>query len=78
MTGNHYNIALMIFFPSYIIFEMPSNILIKKLAPSTWLSLIMVMWGIITICQGCVKTKEQLYATRFLLGVFEAGFFPGW
>ena len=77
MTGNHYNIALMIFFPSYIIFEMPSNILIKRLAPSTWLSLIMASWGIITICQGVVKTKEQLYACRFLLGIFESGFFPG-
>ncbi|KAK0935149.1 hypothetical protein LTR29_013249 [Friedmanniomyces endolithicus] len=77
MTGNDYNIALMIFFPSYIVFEVPSNILIKRLAPSTWLSLIMFLWGVITICQGLVQTKTQLYIMRFLLGIFESGFFPG-
>lgn len=77
MTGNDYNIALFIFFPSYIVFEVPSNILIKRLAPSTWLAGIMLLWSIVTICQGVVRTKEQLYAMRFLLGLFEAGFFPG-
>jgi len=77
MTGNDYNIALFIFFPSYIVFEVPSNILIKRLAPSTLLSGLMFCWGIITIAQGLVKTKESLYAMRFLLGFFESGFFPG-
>ncbi|KAK3621191.1 hypothetical protein LTR56_017153 [Elasticomyces elasticus] len=77
MESNDYNIALMIFFPSYIILEVPSNILIKRMAPSTWLALIMFFWGVITICEGLVKTKGQLYAMRFLLGAFEAGFFPG-
>lgn len=45
MTGHDYNIALFIFFIPYIIFEVPSNIIIKRVAPSTWLSLIMVLWG---------------------------------
>lgn len=45
MTGHDYNIALFVFFPPYILFEVPSNIIIKKVAPSTWLSLIMVLWG---------------------------------
>ncbi len=67
MTGNDYNIALMIFFPSYIVFEVPSNILIKRLAPSTWLSLIMFLWGVITICEGLVQTKTQLYTLTILL-----------
>jgi len=66
MTGNDYNIALMIFFPSYIVFEVPSNILIKRLAPSTWLSLIMFLWGVITICEGLVQTKTQLYTLTIL------------
>ncbi|KAK3111830.1 hypothetical protein LTR53_012520 [Teratosphaeriaceae sp. CCFEE 6253] len=87
MTGNDYNIALeltthlpipqMNFFPTYIVFEVPSNILIKRLAPSTWLATIMFLWGIVTICEGLVRTKEQLWAMRALLGLFEAGFFPG-
>jgi len=40
-----YNIALFIFFIPYVLFEVPSNLILKKLAPSTWLSLIMVLWG---------------------------------
>lgn len=45
MSGQDYNIALMVFFIPYILFEVPSNILIRKLAPSTWLSVLMVCWG---------------------------------
>lgn len=48
MTGPlayRYNIALFIFFVPYILFEVPSNLILKKLKPSTWLSLIMVLWG---------------------------------
>jgi hypothetical protein len=46
-----YNIALFVFFIPYILFEIPSNLVLKKLAPSTWLSLIMVFWGIPTTSQ---------------------------
>ena len=45
MKGNNYNIALLIFFVPYILFEVPSNIVIRKVSPSTWLSSIMVAWG---------------------------------
>ena len=45
MKGHDYNIALFIFFIPYILLEVPSNILIRKVAPSTWLSSLMVMWG---------------------------------
>ncbi|PNS17905.1 hypothetical protein CAC42_3864 [Sphaceloma murrayae] len=77
MTGRDYNIALFIFFPPYIIFEVPCNILIKKMKPSTFLSIIMVFWGIATTAQGFVKNTAALAGCRFLLGFFEAGFFPG-
>ncbi|KAL3469735.1 major facilitator superfamily domain-containing protein [Aspergillus californicus] len=77
MSGNDYNIALFIFFIPYILCEIPCNLIMKKLAPSTWLSSIMVCWGIITICQGFVQNKGGLMACRFLIGVFEAGFLPG-
>ena len=94
MKGHDYNIALFIFFIPYIIFEVPSNILIKKIAPSTWLSSIMVCWGrcisprhlgtridastgIVTVCMGVTKSFAGLIICRFLLGLFEAGFFPG-
>lgn len=44
MTGHDYNVALFVFFIPYILFEVPSNIIIKRIAPSTWLSIIMVMF----------------------------------
>jgi MFS family permease len=77
MTGPDYNIALFVFFIPYILFEVPSNIVLKKVAPSTWLSSIMVLWGICTLGQGLVNNFESLVALRVLVGLFEAGLFPG-
>jgi MFS family permease len=77
MSGTDYNIALFVFFIPYILLEVPSNIILKKMAPSTWLSVIMVCWGVATMCQGVVKNLGGLVATRFILGIFEAGLFPG-
>lgn len=45
LSGTEYNIALFIFFVPYILLEVPSNVILKKIAPSTWLSVIMVLWG---------------------------------
>lgn len=77
ISGNDYNLALFTFFITYILFEIPSNIIIKKVNPSTWLSSIMGLWGLCTIGQGLVRNLEGLIALRVLVGVFEAGFFPG-
>jgi MFS family permease len=75
--GNKYNIALLVFFVPYILFEVPSNLIIKRVAPSTWLSGIMVLWGVATMGQGLVNTFGGLVAMRVLVGLFEAGLFPG-
>jgi MFS family permease len=77
MQGQDYNIALFIFFIPYILLEVPSNIIIKKVAPSTWLCIIMFLWGVCTIGQGLVSNFAGLVAMRFLLGMFEAGLVPG-
>jgi MFS family permease len=77
MKGQDYNIALFMFFVPYILLEVPCNILLKKLRPSVWLSSIMLGWGVITICQGVTQSFAGLVVCRVLLGVFEAGFFPG-
>ncbi|KAI9926087.1 hypothetical protein MW887_004548 [Aspergillus wentii] len=77
MDGSDYNIALFIFFIPYILFEVPCNMIMKRIAPSTWISSIMVLWGIVTVCQGFVQNRGGLIACRFLIGVFEAGFLPG-
>ncbi|KAI9821280.1 MAG: hypothetical protein M1827_004016 [Pycnora praestabilis] len=77
MKGNDYSIALLIYFVPYCLFEIPSNLLIKKMAPSTFLSASMFLWGIATMCQGLVHNQGGLVACRFFSGFFEAGFVPG-
>ncbi|KAI9843963.1 MAG: hypothetical protein M1837_006004 [Sclerophora amabilis] len=77
MAGSDYNVALQIFFVPYILLEVPSNIILKRIAPSTWLSSIMFLWGIATVCQGLTRSFAGLVVCRALLGVFEAGFLPG-
>ncbi|KAK2865134.1 hypothetical protein FQN49_003882 [Arthroderma sp. PD_2] len=56
MDGRDYNIALLIFFIPYILCELPSNLILKKVAPSTWLSGIIAAWGVVTICQGVTES----------------------
>ncbi|KAK9446413.1 major facilitator superfamily domain-containing protein [Limtongia smithiae] len=77
MSGNDYNIALVVFFLPYILLEVPSNFVLKKVKPSTWLSLILFLWGCVTVGIGNVRTYGQLIACRFLLGALESGLFPG-
>jgi len=72
-----YNTALTMFFVPYIVFEIPSNILLKKLSPRIWLSACMFCFGLVCMCQGFVQSYGGLLTTRFLLGVFESGMFPG-
>jgi len=66
-----------IFFIGYFIFEVPSNILLKKFGARTWIARIMVSWGIISSAMMFVRNEWMFYGMRFLLGVAEAGFFPG-
>ncbi|KAL4912500.1 putative MFS transporter [Aspergillus aurantiobrunneus] len=75
--GTKLNTALTIFFVPYIIFEIPSNILLKKLRPHVWLSSCMFLFGVVTICQGLVTNWGGLMTTRWFLGMFETGMFPG-
>jgi MFS family permease len=71
-----YNTALTIFFVPYIVFEIPSNVIMKKLRPHIWLSGCMFMFGLATICQGLVRNYSGLLATRFFLGFFEVSILP--
>lgn len=72
-----YGLAASIFFIAYFIFEVPSNLLLSKFGARNWITRIMVSWGLVTVLTGFVTSIEMLYATRFLLGIAEAGFFPG-
>jgi MFS family permease len=77
MSNYDFTIALMVFLVAYAIFEVPSNILLKKLRPSRWIAFLMFSWGAITIGLGGTQNFAGVTATRFLLGMFEAGLFPG-
>ncbi|KAL4971594.1 major facilitator superfamily domain-containing protein [Aspergillus desertorum] len=78
LSGIQYNVALSLFFIPYVLLEVPSNILLKRFArPSVYLGTLIVSWGIIMTLTGVVRNFGGLVAMRVLLGVFEAGFFPG-
>jgi MFS family permease len=77
LTGQQPNAALAVFFVPYILFEVPSNILMKKLSPHVWLAGCTLAFGIVMVAQGFVKNLGGMVATRFFLGFFEAGIFPG-
>ena len=66
-----------IFFIGYFIFEVPSNLALEKFGASRWIARIMVSWGIISALMATVSGEWSFYILRFLLGVAEAGFFPG-
>ena len=77
MSGSMYNIASEILFVPYILLEVPSNLIIKRVRPSYWLSGLMFFWGVSTVCQGVVSSYGGFIVCRVFLGVFEAGVFPG-
>ncbi|KAB8278698.1 major facilitator superfamily domain-containing protein [Aspergillus minisclerotigenes] len=78
LSGMQYNIALSLFFIPYVLLEVPSNILLKHFTrPSVYLGTLIVSWGIIMTLTGVVRNFGGLLTMRLLLGIFEAGFFPG-
>ena len=66
-----------VFFVGYALFEVPSNLLLHRVGARLWMCRIMVTWGIVSACMSMVHTPFAFYTLRFLLGVAEAGFFPG-
>jgi ACS family tartrate transporter-like MFS transporter len=72
-----YGFGAGLFFLSYAACEIPSNLLLYRFGARRWLARIMVSWGIVAMAMMFVRTPMQFYAARFLLGVAEAGFFPG-
>ncbi|XP_044719807.1 major facilitator superfamily domain-containing protein [Hirsutella rhossiliensis] len=77
MTDRQFVVALMVFLVAYAAFEVPSNMLLKKLRPSRWLAFLMFCWGAMTVSLGATRSFAAVTAVRFLLGMFEAGLFPG-
>ncbi|KAJ4516605.1 hypothetical protein HRR78_006512 [Exophiala dermatitidis] len=75
--GPRYSIALLVFFIGYALFELPSNMVIRRFGAQIWLSFLITSWGFCVLGMGFVKTWTSLTVCRALLGVFEAGLFPG-
>ncbi|CCM05660.1 uncharacterized protein FIBRA_07890 [Fibroporia radiculosa] len=76
LVGDQYNNALVVFFVPYVLFEIPSNALLKYFRPHIWLSVCMFFFGLVSICQGLVRNYSGLVACRFFLGLAESGVFP--
>lgn len=77
-TSTGFAISLTIFSIAYTLFEVPSNWILKRyVRPSRWLAFLLFAWGATTIGFAGVRTYPQVVGLRFLIGVFEAGFFPG-
>lgn len=71
LEGMMYNTAVTMFFISYGLFEVPSNIVLKLIRPSIWLSILMFSWGVVMTLMGIVKSYHGLLVARFFLGVAE-------
>ncbi|HAZ55524.1 MAG TPA: MFS transporter [Franconibacter helveticus] len=77
LSASMYGLGVGMFYISYIIFEIPSNIIMTKVGARVWIARIMITWGIVSAGMSLVQTPTQLYVMRFLLGMAEAGFTPG-
>lgn len=77
ITSQQFGFLAGIFFLGYFFFEIPSNLLLHKLGARVWIARILVSWGLVSLCTGFAQTAMHIYIVRFLLGIAEAGFFPG-
>ncbi|MFN8668731.1 MAG: MFS transporter [Gemmatimonadaceae bacterium] len=77
MSETAYGIGAGIFFIGYFLFEVPSNLILHRTGARRWIARIMVTWGVLSAATMFVPNATAFYALRFLLGVAEAGFFPG-
>ncbi|OZF55525.1 hypothetical protein CH293_05920 [Rhodococcus sp. 14-2470-1b] len=77
LTASMFGLAAGLLFVGYALFEVPSNLMMMKFGARRWLARIMITWGICASATGFVTNEWGLYAVRFLLGVAEAGFYPG-
>ena len=77
LSDSVYGTGAGIFFLGSALFDIPSNLILAKVGPRKWMARIMISWGIVAGCMSLVHSPMSFYILRFLLGVAEAGFFPG-
>jgi ACS family tartrate transporter-like MFS transporter len=77
LSSEQYGLLSGIFFWGYFLFEVPSNVILERIGARVWIARILVSWGVVSLATAFAQSAQQLYLARFLLGVAEAGFFPG-
>lgn len=77
LTPVQFGTAAGIFFLSYFLFEVPSNLILHRVGARLWIARVMITWGLVSVGTAFVRSAHELYVMRFLLGAAEAGFFPG-
>ena len=77
LTPAMFGFGASLFFVSYFLVEVPSNLALQRVGARRWIARIMITWGLVTACMAFVVGPYSLYGMRFILGAAEAGFFPG-
>ena len=77
MSPHEFSIALTVLFPTYMAFQLPSNLIIRKIGPRIWIPTLALTRGVVETLQGLVTSKAGLYINRIFLGLAEAGLTPG-
>ncbi|NMB73410.1 MAG: MFS transporter [Bacteroidales bacterium] len=75
--GSVYGLGAGLFFIGYFLFEVPSNLILQRVGAKIWIARIMIVWGVISASMIFIGSKTGFYLVRFLLGIAEAGFYPG-
>lgn len=77
LIGYRYNTITLVFFLTYVLLQPVATVVLRKVGPRVFLPLITILWGVVAMCFGFLTTWKQMVGMRLILGVFEAGFFPG-
>lgn len=77
VSATAYGLGAGLFFIGYALFEVPSNMLMERFGARVWLTRIMITWGLVILAMCFIQNVTMFYVLRFILGVAEAGFFPG-
>ena len=77
LTARMFGIGSGVFFFGYFVFEVPSTLILHRVGARFWIGRVMITWGLVSMAMAFIHGPMSFYALRFLLGVAEAGFFPG-
>lgn len=77
LTSTMFGLAATLFYVTYVLFGVPSNIMLSRVGARRWIAVIMVVWGVASTCTLFATSAGTLYALRMIVGVAEAGFVPG-